>query len=75
MSVEIDQIVIFQVYLLDYGLAYRYCPYGKHVAHKEDANRKHDGTVEYTSRDAHKGLGKKIIYHWYKIVVKSLLSS
>ncbi|XP_065661207.1 serine/threonine-protein kinase VRK1 isoform X2 [Hydra vulgaris] len=44
-----------QVYLLDYGLAYRYAPDGKHVTYKEDPKRKHDGTIEYTSRDAHRG--------------------
>ncbi|XP_066911062.1 serine/threonine-protein kinase VRK1-like [Clytia hemisphaerica] len=44
-----------KVYLLDYGLAYRYCPGGQHVAYKEDPKRRHDGTIEYTSRDAHKG--------------------
>lgn len=45
-----------KVYLLDYGLAYKYKPGGTHVAYKEDPKRKHDGTIEYTSRDAHKGL-------------------
>jgi len=45
-----------RVYLVDYGLAYRYCPSGEHVPYKEDPKRKHDGTIEYTSRDAHKGL-------------------
>jgi len=44
------------VYLLDYGLAYRYNPGGVHVPYKEDPKRKHDGTIEYTSRDAHRGL-------------------
>ena len=44
-----------QVYLLDYGLAYRYAPNGKHCPYKEDPKRKHDGTLLYTSIDAHKG--------------------
>lgn len=44
-----------KVYLLDYGLAYRFKPSGNHVPYKEDPKRKHDGTIEYTSRDAHKG--------------------
>jgi len=44
-----------KVYLLDYGLAYRYKPGGTHVTYKEDPKRRHDGTIEYTSRDAHKG--------------------
>ncbi|KFP55902.1 Serine/threonine-protein kinase VRK1, partial [Cariama cristata] len=45
-----------QVYLVDYGLAYRYCPEGVHKVYKEDPKRCHDGTIEYTSIDAHKGV-------------------
>ncbi|XP_030307941.1 serine/threonine-protein kinase VRK1 isoform X2 [Calypte anna] len=44
------------VYLVDYGLAYRYCPEGVHKVYKEDPKRCHDGTIEYTSIDAHKGV-------------------
>jgi len=46
------------VYLLDYGLVCRFNPEGKHKEYKEDPKRKHDGTVEFTSRDAHNGAGK-----------------
>ncbi|XP_054828984.1 serine/threonine-protein kinase VRK1 [Eublepharis macularius] len=45
-----------QVYLVDYGLAYRYCPEGAHKDYKEDPKRCHDGTLEFTSIDAHKGV-------------------
>uniref|UniRef100_A0A3B4ZKW2 non-specific serine/threonine protein kinase n=1 Tax=Stegastes partitus TaxID=144197 RepID=A0A3B4ZKW2_9TELE len=45
-----------QVYLADYGLSYRYCPDGVHKEYKENPKRCHDGTIEYTSLDAHKGL-------------------
>lgn len=45
-----------QVYLADYGLSYRYCPDGAHKEYKENPKRCHDGTIEYTSLDAHKGL-------------------
>uniref|UniRef100_A0A8C2XXR2 Serine/threonine-protein kinase VRK1 n=1 Tax=Capra hircus TaxID=9925 RepID=A0A8C2XXR2_CAPHI len=45
-----------QVYLVDYGLAYRYCPEGTHKEYKEDPKRCHDGTVEFTSIDAHNGV-------------------
>ncbi|XP_073250180.1 serine/threonine-protein kinase VRK1-like [Porites lutea] len=45
-----------QVYLLDYGLVYRFNPEGKHKEYKEDPKRKHDGTIEFTSRDAHNGV-------------------
>ncbi|XP_020366606.1 serine/threonine-protein kinase VRK1 [Rhincodon typus] len=44
-----------EVYLVDYGLAYRYCPEGVHKEYKEDPKRCHDGTLEFTSIDAHKG--------------------
>ncbi|GAB1297773.1 Serine/threonine-protein kinase VRK1 [Apodemus speciosus] len=45
------------VYLVDYGLAYRYCPDGVHKEYKEDPKRCHDGTLEFTSIDAHNGVG------------------
>ncbi|CAH1792888.1 unnamed protein product [Owenia fusiformis] len=44
-----------QVYLVDYGLAYRYIPDKQHKQYKEDPKRCHDGTIEFTSIDAHKG--------------------
>ncbi|KAM4624838.1 serine/threonine-protein kinase VRK1 [Polymixia lowei] len=45
-----------QVYLVDYGLAYRYSPEGVLKEYKEDPRRCHDGTIEFTSIDAHKGV-------------------
>uniref|UniRef100_A0A8B9J3W3 non-specific serine/threonine protein kinase n=1 Tax=Astyanax mexicanus TaxID=7994 RepID=A0A8B9J3W3_ASTMX len=45
-----------QVYLVDYGLAYRYSPDGVPKEYKEDPKRCHDGTIEFTSIDAHKGV-------------------
>ncbi|XP_031590940.1 serine/threonine-protein kinase VRK1-like isoform X1 [Oreochromis aureus] len=45
-----------QVYLADYGLSYRYCPDGVHKEYKENPKKGHNGTIEYTSIDAHKGL-------------------
>ena len=44
-----------QVYLADYGLAYRYAPENVLKEYKEDPKRCHDGTIEFTSIDAHKG--------------------
>ncbi|KAF3844328.1 hypothetical protein F7725_007491 [Dissostichus mawsoni] len=44
-----------QVYLVDYGLAYRYAPDSVIKEYKEDPKRCHDGTIEFTSIDAHKG--------------------
>lgn len=43
------------VYLVDYGLAYRFNPGDKHVEYNPDPRRAHDGTVEFTSIDAHNG--------------------
>ncbi|XP_022095718.1 serine/threonine-protein kinase VRK1-like [Acanthaster planci] len=45
-----------QVYLVDYGLAVRFCPNGEHREYKEDPRKAHDGTPEFTSIDAHKGV-------------------
>ena len=47
-----------QVYLVDYGLAYRFNIDGNHKEYKEDPRKAHDGTIEFTSRDAHKGVSK-----------------
>ncbi|XP_034040211.1 serine/threonine-protein kinase VRK2 [Thalassophryne amazonica] len=45
-----------KVYLADYGLSYRYCPDGVHKPYKEYPKKGHNGTIEYTSIDAHKGV-------------------
>jgi len=41
---------------VDYGLAYRYSEEGVSKLYKEDPKRVHDGTIEFTSRDAHRGV-------------------
>ena len=41
---------------MDYGLAYRFNVDDTHKEYKEDPKRRHDGTIEFTSRDAHKGV-------------------
>lgn len=43
------------MYLIDYGLACRYITNGQHKELKEDRRKAHDGTIEFTSRDAHIG--------------------
>jgi len=43
------------VYLVDFGLASKYQKDGVHFENKPDARKAHDGTIEYTSRDAHRG--------------------
>ncbi len=57
-------IYLLQVYLADYGLSYRYCPNGEHKEYKENPKKGHNGTIEYTSIDAHKGVGnvKYVVY-------------
>ncbi|XP_075392032.1 serine/threonine-protein kinase VRK2 isoform X1 [Tenrec ecaudatus] len=45
-----------QVYLADYGLCYRYCPNGNHKQYRENPRNGHNGTMEFTSLDAHKGV-------------------
>lgn len=57
-------LYLLQVYLADYGLSYRYCPNGEHKEYKENPKKGHNGTIEYTSIDAHKGVGnvKFVIY-------------
>ncbi|XP_040929884.1 serine/threonine-protein kinase VRK1-like isoform X2 [Betta splendens] len=45
-----------KIYLADYGLSYRYSPDGVHKEYKENPKKAHNGTIEYTSIDAHKGV-------------------
>eukprot|EP00062_Callorhinchus_milii_P007975 gi/632950164/ref/XP_007890569.1/ PREDICTED: serine/threonine-protein kinase VRK2 isoform X1 [Callorhinchus milii] len=45
-----------EIYLADYGLAFRYQPNGTHKEYKEDPRRCHNGTIEFTSIDAHRGV-------------------
>ncbi len=54
---------------MDYGLAYRYSPEGVPKEYKEDPKRCHDGTIEFTSIDAHKGVCKKL---WQSVLLVSL---
>ncbi|XP_008524833.1 serine/threonine-protein kinase VRK2 isoform X1 [Equus przewalskii] len=45
-----------RVYLADYGLCYRYCPNGNHKQYQENPRKCHNGTIEFTSLDAHRGV-------------------
>ncbi|KAL5272125.1 hypothetical protein ACHWQZ_G000367 [Mnemiopsis leidyi] len=45
-----------EVYLADFGLARKYVMEGAHKAYKEEPAKAHDGTKEFTSIDAHKGV-------------------
>ncbi|XP_055350479.1 serine/threonine-protein kinase VRK1-like [Paramacrobiotus metropolitanus] len=44
-----------QVYLIDFGLVKRFMDDNKHIPYKEEPKAAHDGTLELTSTDAHKG--------------------
>lgn len=44
-----------EVFLVDYGLACKYLSEGRHKPYLEDPRKAHDGTIEFTSRDAHVG--------------------
>ncbi|XP_019363214.1 PREDICTED: inactive serine/threonine-protein kinase VRK3 isoform X3 [Gavialis gangeticus] len=44
------------VTLAGYCFAFRYCPEGKHVAHREGSRTPHEGTIEFISLDSHKGV-------------------
>lgn len=44
-----------QVWLVDFGLACRYTVDGVHKEYRPDLRKAHNGTIEFTSRDAHIG--------------------
>ena len=46
------------IYLIDYGLVKRFSRDGDHQKYTEKSENKHNGTIEYTSRDAHNGARK-----------------
>ena len=53
IGMEIDKA---QAFLVDYGLAYRFrTGTGSHKPFVHDERRAHEGTLEFTSRDAHHG--------------------
>jgi vaccinia related kinase len=45
-----------EAYLLDYGLVHRFSRDGTHQAYQPKPDRRHNGTIEFTSRDAHAGV-------------------
>ena len=51
------------MYLVDFGLATKYSFSGEHKEYKEDPRKAHDGTIEFTSIDAHKGVGECKCFH------------
>ena len=46
-----------QIYLIDYGLVKKFMSDGEHIPYNENPKAAHDGTLELTSIDAHKGAG------------------
>lgn len=62
-------------YLVDYGLAYRFrTGTGEHKPFVHDERRAHEGTLEFTSRDAHHG-SMTIIIIIISILINSILIS
>ncbi|KII67585.1 Serine/threonine-protein kinase VRK1 [Thelohanellus kitauei] len=53
-----DQLNFSRIYLMDFGLVSLFSTEKGHKPYKEDPKRKHDGTLEYTSCDAHDGVSK-----------------
>lgn len=47
-----------QAYLVDFGLVVRFKRDGVHQKYEIKPERRHNGTIEYTSRDAHTGASK-----------------
>ncbi|ASK51358.1 Ser/Thr protein kinase [Eptesipox virus] len=45
-----------KIYLIDYGLSYRFMINNIHVACKQNPKKLHNGTLEFTSLDAHHGV-------------------
>ena len=43
------------VFVVDFGLATKFTKADGHLKFKPDPKKAHDGTIEYTSRDAHIG--------------------
>ena len=62
--------VVLQVYLVDYGLAAHYTCDGQHRVYKENPCKAHDGTLEFTSHDAHNGAGKQDNTHTHTYLHK-----
>ena len=50
-----------QAYLVDFGLAYRFKRDNIHQKYDAKPDRRHNGTIEYTSRDAHDGARNQIL--------------
>uniref|UniRef100_A0A8C4VCR1 VRK serine/threonine kinase 3 n=1 Tax=Falco tinnunculus TaxID=100819 RepID=A0A8C4VCR1_FALTI len=56
-NIYLNPADLTQVTLAGYCFAFRYCPGGKHVAHREGSRTPHEGTMEFISLDSHKGAG------------------
>lgn len=56
-----------EVCVVDFGLARRFARDGVHFDYVEKPKNRHDGTIEYTSRDAHSGV-RKLKYLVYSLL-------
>lgn len=65
-----------QAYLVDYGLAYRFrTGTGEHKPFVHDERRAHEGTLEFTSRDAHHGSMPHYFQWIFSHVINDLYSN
>ncbi|CAB1449877.1 unnamed protein product [Pleuronectes platessa] len=60
-----------KIYLADYGLSCRYSPEGVHKEYKENPKKGHNGTIEYTSLDAHKGTGHSSLLAMRRVIIQA----
>nr|WGO62643.1 serine/threonine protein kinase [Wadden Sea poxvirus] len=54
-NITLDYYDNNKIYLIDYGLSYRFVINNKHVNFRNDPKKMHNGTIEFTSIDAHNG--------------------
>ena len=59
-----------KVYLVDFGLVSKYKNLGLHKAFEPDQRSAHEGTLEYTSRDAH--LGCKLSISIFCLIIQKI---
>lgn len=53
-----------EAYLVDFGLAYRFKRDNIHQKYEIKPDRRHNGTIEYTSRDAHDGARNSLLIQY-----------
>ena len=54
-----------EVYLVDYGLAHRFSREGNYQNYEQKPDAKHNGTIDYTTRDDHDGVRKCLLFFFF----------